>query len=177
MAETQTQIQPRQRAYQYYTELPSWGKGIIAAGGVLIIWKVVKKIKDDDEKRRQEEESKDEKKELSLLEKDLKESIKKLPLTYVKSQYQTWANQLEEYMQYAGTDKTGILSIIKKMKNSSDVMQLALSFGKRKYLSNFGVSVGWKTLGQFFAIEDSWLEYLVYDINNTLKNKGIKYRF
>jgi hypothetical protein len=155
--------------YDYYKDLPGWGKGIVAGVATYAGYLIYKKIKD-------EAEAKDEKKEIVDTNKELEALLKKYTPTYPDSQYKTWANQLEDYMFDVGTDKTGILAVLNRLKHDADFLMLKKAFGTRTYYT-FGIDYGKKTLGQWLAIEDSWWEDLVKDSNAILYKKGIKYRF
>lgn len=153
----------------WYNNLSPLGRQVVNFGAGIAAFELFKAVRDAAGSRT-------ERKELQTTSRELAQSVKTKPLSYTKSQYEAWANSLEDYMFDAGTDKTGILDVMKKLKNDSDFLALKEAFGKRKYYT-FGISYGFKTLGQWLAVEDSWLEYLVNDVNEVLKSKKIQYRF
>lgn len=155
--------------YDYYKDLPTWGKGVLAAGAAFGAYKIYKAVEAAAKARKEREEQ-------AAVNKELKTSLKKYPATYGESQYLTWSNSLQAYMVGSGTDKNGIMAIMNKLKNDSDFLLLKKAFGLRTY--HYAIwNYGKKTLGAWLAIEDSWMEDLVEDINAVLRKKGIKYRF
>lgn len=94
-------------------------------------------------------------------------------LTFPKSQYLTWADQIEEAMQYMGTYPDTIADIISNCKNNLDVLELVKAFGTRD-IYFFGGANSY-TLPQ--ALRDELSEGWMKEINEGLASKGITYRF
>lgn len=135
------------KAYQYWSGLPSWAKGVVAVGGIAIgyfaIRSFINKIKEDAAKKNQvktQTEQKDE------LEKNIQNGIKP---TFSISQYNQWADELQT--QFDGCDwqlhipnvdpisffgisnwsgsGQKLATIIYQFKNDSDFLALSTSWG------------------------------------------------
>ena len=168
------------KMYQYYTELPSWAKGIVVVGGVAVLgyisFKIYKKLFPSDKE-----------KENRMLLNNVDSEIDRLKrsgqkLTFAEPTYNTLANTLYESMRYAvGDDYGKVVEIMKSMKNDLDVSTIIKAFGIRQnYL--FGIPTGepqdlltWiaRELGEEWAGITS---YRVTQINNDWSKKGIKYK-
>jgi len=91
-------------------------------------------------------------------------------LTYMPSQYNSFADQIEQAMQYTGTYTDVIENIFKQMQNDLDILELNKAWGKRDiYFWGFAYNF---TLAE--ALTD---EMDVTEINNILKSKNITYRY
>jgi hypothetical protein len=97
--------------------------------------------------------------------------IKPGELSYPLNQYIALADQLHDAMAYLGTDNSAVVSVISKMNNLSDILQLIKAFGVRPYYGLFGD----KTLPQWFQEELSAKE--TADVNTILKTKNINFSF
>lgn len=168
------------KMYQYYTELPSWAKGIVVVGGVAVIglfaFKIYKKVFP----------SAKEKENRKLLN-NVDDEIKKMERSgqkpsFNEANYNTLANTLYESMRYAvGDDYGKVVEIMKSMKNDLDVSKIIKAFGiKQNYV--FGIPTGepqdlftWiaRELGEEWA---GLTSYRVTQINNDWAKKGIKYK-
>lgn len=94
-------------------------------------------------------------------------------LTYPKSNYYTFADQLQEAMQYTGTYFSVIYSIFAKLKNDLDILELNKAFGKRDiYFWGFTYNF---TLPE--ALRDELSEEEISKLNKLLYAKKIKYRY
>jgi len=128
---------------------------------VLVVWKVWKMFfKKDDGVESAEKE------------------IKKNNLTYSESNYQTYADRIENAGDnggWPGTDEDAIYQVFREMKTKDDILQLIISFGERNYWENtwfypakFNLS---KTL--YSELDNSEIE----EINNIISGNGINYKF
>lgn len=96
--------------------------------------------------------------------------------TYPNSQYQAWANRLEQAMFDWGTEEETIFEIFSSLQNNADFLKLKLAFGTRTYTG--GVLPG------FFNDKlslDAWLQQELDEselarVNQILSSKGITYR-
>lgn len=94
-------------------------------------------------------------------------------LTFPKSNYFTFADQLDQAFQYAGTDEQSIYNIFSKMKNDLDILELNNAFGKRSiYFFGIGDDL---TLPK--AIREELDQDEISVINKMLYAKKIKYRY
>jgi len=103
--------------------------------------------------------------------KDVETEIEAGQLSYPLNQYISLADQTHDAMAYLGTDFSVIKSVIGKMNNLSDLLQLIKAFGIRKYYGIWGE----KTLSQWFQSELSASE--IVGVNTILKNKNINFSF
>lgn len=95
-------------------------------------------------------------------------------LSYPLSNYSLMADQLQSAMFDAGTDENTIYSVMAKLKNPKDLLQLIKSFGLRTYYQ-FGWPQGKYNLGQWFQEELSDSEK--DKINQILAGNSINYQF
>jgi hypothetical protein len=87
-------------------------------------------------------------------------------LSYLQSQYNSFADTLYTAMNGAGTDETAVAGIMYKMKNDADVLKLIQTFGQREGA----------TLAEWIA-DDFDQEDKTFYINSILAKKGISFRF
>lgn len=103
-------------------------------------------------------------------------------LSYSKSQYETWANELQNYMDTETfldpTDEEGIFRIYGFMQNEDDVHQLNNSFGIRPYTGDpyeiYFDPIN-MSLGGWLAEELDNDEMI--KLNGILSSKGIKFKY
>lgn len=115
-------------------------------------------------------------------EKEEDHKVNESKLSYEKSQYKTWANMLQGYMDTDDwtnpTDEEGIFHIYYKMQTDDDVKELNNAFGSRPYTGDpydiFSQGDEY-TLGGWFAkeLDDDEMKKL----NLILKNRNIKFRY
>lgn len=168
------------KAYQYYTELPAWAKGVVVVGGGLVAFLVLRRVykavfPSQEQKRNRQ------------LVQDISNEIKDLEFkgqkpTFVDSQYQTFANTIFNGIRYCIGDDYGVVEdTLKKMKNDIDVAKLVSAFGKRRRAC-FGIPAGGEDdlftsvqaeLGQEFG---GITNYRIDRINADWKKKGITYQ-
>lgn len=185
------------KAYQYWSGLPSWAKGVVAVGGIAIgyfgIRSFINKLKEDAAKKNQvktQNEQKDE------LEQNIQNGIKP---TFAISQYNQFADELQT--QFDGCDfqlhipnvdpriifnnnwsgsGQKLANIIIQFKNDSDFLALSTSWGaSRTYdqcgYNPFGSGNFEGNLSQ--AVTDELDQSEIRAINEYLATQNITYRF
>lgn len=170
---------------KYYADQPRVTKGIInviVVGGVAFAgWQLWKAAKRREELKKAMELANIAASELAKL---AQQGIRP---KYYDSQYELWANQLQEAMAGCGTDEDMILAVMAHMQNDADVLKLIERFGVRYYRpcagsqpisyamylldsQSFGGGLG-EWFGYDLSAED------IADINEELASNGVKYRF
>jgi hypothetical protein len=102
-------------------------------------------------------------------------------LSYTLSSYQGLANAIfnawfQRYNPFNAVDETIVLSVMNKMKNDLDVLQLIRAFGKRRSPVNFlSLLVPDVTLSEWLSIGLEPAELKA--INDVLGKKGISFQF
>jgi hypothetical protein len=102
-------------------------------------------------------------------------------LSYTLSSYQGLANTIfnawfQRYNPFNAVDETIVLSVMNKMKNDLDVLQLIRAFGKRRSPVNFlSLLVPDVTLSEWLSIGLEPAE--IKAINDVLGKKGISFQF
>ena len=93
-------------------------------------------------------------------------------LSYRSSQYKAFATALHNaFVETVGTDEDAIYSVMNKMKNECDLLQVIAEFGVRRQEWGFEKL----NLPQFINDEMSTKE--LQKVNSILRRKGITYRF
>ena len=164
---------------KYYEDLPSWAKGAVVVGGLLIVYVVGKRVirfvfPSADQQRNQQ------------LAKDIAKEIAALKRihtpTFAESQYNIFANNIFEGVRYCvGDDYGAVESTMKKMMNDLDVALLIQAYGFRQR-SCFGLD--FQPIYDLFStvkaeLGNEWgglTNYRIDNINNNWASKGIKYR-
>ncbi|MBK7362997.1 MAG: hypothetical protein IPJ01_11935 [Micavibrio sp.] len=160
--------------YKFYTELPTWAKGIVGVaviGGIgLIGFMAYKKLSKTDAEKDAEESLKD-------TNKDLKNLTKYQKPSYLPSQYGAFGDSLYEAMNGMGSDENEIYDVFRKMKNTMDVLLLIQAFGIRDYTDDrvFVFNVKPMNLNQWISVELKTSEK--EELNKILSSKGIKFQF
>jgi hypothetical protein len=99
-------------------------------------------------------------------------------LSYPKTQYKSWADSIEKSFYPTvfgiGTDEETIYSIIRKLKNNSDWLELQKAYGVRPYYQG-GFKYDDYNLVESINIEDENAE-MRNRINGILSTKKISYR-
>lgn len=102
-------------------------------------------------------------------------------LSYTLTTYQGLANTIfnawfQRYNPFNAVDETIVLSVMNKMKNDLDVLQLIRAFGKRRSPVNFlSILVPDVTLPEWLSIGLEPAELKA--INDVLGKKGISFQF
>lgn len=182
------------KALEVWSGLPTWAKGIIAVGGLAIIYftgrTIIKKInasKEAKDSRESVREASNDR--ASLLRKGLKPS-------FAPTQYQGWANSIEQ--SFEGCDPFGnitwgadsplgsvsywsksgykVATIFNQLKNDIDFLDLTIAWGVRTY-DDCGIFTGdVKDVDLFKAIEDELTDAERRDLNKILAKKGITFK-
>jgi hypothetical protein len=182
------------KAYQYYTELPSWAKGIVVVGTLGVVYFVGKgildKIKANAQVAKQMETINTQTDEINQMQQS---GVKP---TFSDSQYKSWADGIAN--QFSGCDAIPkvplvpakflgfitnwsgsgayFVNIISKFKNDLDFLKLSQAYGIRTYdQCGWGTGDVTGTLAQ--AIADELDDNEVTAINKVLSTSGIKYSF
>ena len=138
------------------------GIGLLA--GVLAVKEAVKLIKVSSEQQR-----------LNDVDKAIKEEEKKgNRLSYPPAYYNTYADQIEQATDAAGTDSSAIYRTMGAMNNNADVLQLIKAYGKRLNFAMF-IPLGYFTLPQILISELTEAE--LAELNRILSSKGINIQF
>lgn len=168
------------KLYNYYTELPSWAKGVVVVagvGGAVIIGnKIYKKIFPSQSEKQA-------KQFVNTIKTDINRwRFEGLTPSYPEAQYLTLANSVYEGMKYCvGDSYSNVEDVLKKMQNNLDVALLIDAFGIRQNYC-FGLAVGQpldmiafvkKELGNDFM---GLTDYRVKRINDNWSKKGITYK-
>jgi hypothetical protein len=162
------------KAYTYYTELPSWAKGVVVVGGLAVTYifvsQIISRIKkqaSDKENKQAVESAKDDLQGLS------KRGVKP---TLTKAQTDAMADAiLNQYknadlllQSYSVTERQ-----FNKLKNDADYLLLKTSWGVRTYPDAFFGSVSNVTLEA--AIQNELFNSSIDKLNTLLSKKGINY--
>lgn len=159
----------------YFTQLPTWAKGIVAiavVGGVAVIgYNIYKKIKKGEQQKGAKKElDAAEQARLELMKKGVAPSLDAFKISQI-------ANQLHTAMDGLNTDEPAIYRAFTNVKNDLDVINLNKAYGIRKLSSGSWNPVGnyEGTLGQSLSEELNPSE--IKALNEMLAKKGIKYRY
>jgi hypothetical protein len=167
------------KVYQYYTELPTWAKGVVVVGGTLVVVlvgaRVYRGLFPTESQRKNKELSKNVDSEINSL------SRNGLKPSFSDSNYNTFANTIYNSMRFAvGDDYGTVESTMKKMKNDLDVAKLIKAFGQRQNYA-FAIPIG-NPMDLFTFIQDElgkewgFTNVRIRRINEDYKKKGIKYQ-
>ena len=111
-------------------------------------------------------------------EETLIKDIDKGNVHYQKSQFDSWANEIQTAMGNSidGTDSVTVYRIMRKMKSNDDYNMLNLAYGQRSYKEFWSLSLSeeFKTLAQVLVYELA--EYEIVHINNIFKQNGLTIR-
>lgn len=93
-------------------------------------------------------------------------------LSYKSSQYKAFATSLHNaFVEALETDEDAIYSVMNKMKNECDLLQVIAEFGVRRQ------EWGWEKLNLPQFINDELNTKELQTVNSILKRKGIAYIF
>jgi len=164
----------------YFKELPSWAKGVVVVGGLVVIYSVYRSISNRIKSEAAKKKLLNNKSEL----KDRKDRGE--VSTYSKSQFDGWANSLVQ--QFSGCDveftpfglsTSGqmLYDIASRLYTDVDFLELVDSYGTRTY-----DECGWWT-GDLkdFTLQESVTSELsdteIGKINTKLASNGLTYQF
>jgi hypothetical protein len=180
----------KNNAITVFQDLPPWAKGVIAVGGLAIIYfagrGLLKKFKSDAEKKKAQET-------VSTQNAELKKQLQMgARPSYADSQYKAWADKIQN--QFTGVDfrqnivdkdvpligmwsGSGKLTrdIITNLKNNVDFLKLNQAFGVRTYSE--GLLLGTFTGNLTQAINDELDRGEIIALNNILSKNKITYQF
>lgn len=173
------------KAKNFYSELPSWGKGVVAVGGVALVLYIVynayRKVKGASDVRQAGQVADAAKREvLALQSRGIKPS-------YSATQYESFALKLAEAMNGCGTTYESVTQVFDAMKNKADLLYLISSFGVRFYqpcLATSPISYARYLIDDklFGGNLQTWMEYdlssgEIKKINQLLAEKNIDFKF
>lgn len=159
--------------YKFYTELPTWAKGVfgvaVLAGVGIVSYGIYKKVHKTSQEKQALEAVKD-------VNSDIRKLLQYEKPSYIQSQYSSFADALFEAMQGLGTEKS-LNTTFSKMKNTIDMLYLNQAFGIRDYKDDsfFGANVKAMNLNQWISAELDDSEKK--ELNEMLSKKGIKYQY
>jgi hypothetical protein len=176
------------KALGVWNGLPTWAKGIIAVGGVAIVYftskSIIKRIREAKVKKEAEKATVQQSSEI----KDLENAGQKA--SYPDSQYKSWADGIVN--QFSGCDfaienfalsnlfasYSGqyLYNILQKLNNNVDFLKLQTAFGVRTY-DQCGVFNGDFTGNLTQAVNDEFSASEIEECNKLFAKKGIIYRF
>lgn len=168
-----------------YSGLPSWARGVVAVGGMVVVGFIVYNAYRKMAKKKSLEEdmaySKNAKAEIVILQ------SKGVKPSYSGTQYESFVLKLVEAMNGCGTTTDSVNSVFDAMKNKADVLKLIEVFGVRYYrpcpatdpLSYARYMYDEKSFGGNLQ---TWLEYdltasEIRHINEILSAKQIDFKF
>lgn len=181
----------KDKAFQIFQGLPNWAKGVIAVGGLAIVYftgrSLWKKIKSNQDLKKARE----------TLAKQTQELKQQLNLgvkpSFADSQYKAWADKIKN--QYDGIDwKQNLVDkdvpligmwsgsgkvtkdIISSLKNNVDFLKLNEAYGVRTY-DEAGPFTGSFTGNLTQAVNDELDRGEIMALNSILSKKGITYQF
>jgi hypothetical protein len=169
----------------FYSELPPWGKGAIAVGGVVIvgfvIYNIYTKARRDAALKKANVISDKAKEELIALQK------KGIIPSFSPTQYESYSMTLAEAMNGCGTTEETVFAVFNGMKNKADILSLIDAFGVRSYTpcaASQPISyTRWLFDNDAFGgTLPTWLEYDLSasekeKINKILSSKKIDFQF
>lgn len=166
------------KVYSYYTELPSWAKGVVVVGGIAIVYftakQFINRIKDQAEKKKQRDSVITQKSELDNM---LKTGAR---LTYAPSQYKTWSNQIVENFRGCDVGNSNVVffgNVISKLRNDADFLALSTSFDIQTYKDCFSWFNADFSGNLSQAVSNEFTDKEIQMFNNTLRDMKITYRF
>lgn len=166
-----------------YTDLPSWAKGVVVVGGLVVGYMAVTSILKSIKAKKTEAESKAE---ISQANTELNTQIQsgKGP-TIARSQAEVMANAIVSAANDCGTNEKSIYAQFDKVSNQADILLLVEVFGLRKKVrcpfSDDPRESFWSANTppmSLSAMINSELDATqIATINNKLASKGITYKF
>lgn len=181
------------KALEVWSGLPTWAKGIIAIGGVAILYftsrTIIKKISSVKESKDVKELTRDAKSDRTAL---LRKGLRP---TFSETQYKGWANAIEQAFEgcSGGTITWGkdsplgnvttwstagykVATIFNQLKNDLDFIDLVIAWGVRTY-DKCGILTGDVVDADLFkAITNDLTDRERRDVNTILAKKRITYK-
>lgn len=168
-----------------YKGLPSWAKGTLAVGGLIIVGFAAYTIYKNSQKKKGL-------KQANKLGQDASKEVVELRKqgitpSYGQSQYESFCLKLVLSMDGCGSDEQSIYNVFEAMKNKADVLTLIKTFGVRFYQPCAASSpisyTKWLYDNESFGGGlSTWLSYDLTDgeiqkINSILSKKSIDFKF
>jgi hypothetical protein len=153
--------------FKYWDGLPPIAKGILAVGGSVVVYSVVKKLLKDDPSDDEPKTAIDELKKLAA------QGI--IP-TMSDTQFESMCQQLVNAASGWGTDEDAIYDVFEALQNKADLLKVIAIFGVRE----------WEDIGVPFQLKRGSLSTLINgelngseraDVNDILSAKGINFKF
>jgi len=156
--------------YKYYTEMPTWAKGVTIVallGGSYLGYREIKK---GVEKRKQKVAGEQY---LKKIQEDIDKLEQTQPHTKIETNYRQLADSLYIALNEYNTDERAVYRTFLQMNNTTDVLKLIKAFGIRTktgglYNENFSLNA---------FITDAMNSEEIAEINKILAGKKIKYYF
>jgi hypothetical protein len=169
----------------FWNGLPTWSKGVLAIGGVGILFiigrTIYKNAQASKELQAENQAGIKAAEEIKVLENQ------GLRATYMDSQYETFSQSLVDAMNGCGTTEDNVYNVFRSMKNDVDIRKLISIFGIRYYqpcAASQPVSyTKWLWDDQSFGGGlPSWLSYdlttdEIQQVNAILKSNNVNYSF
>lgn len=164
------------KALEIWNGLPTWAKGVIAVGGIAIVYFTSRSIIKSINKKKEERDNKDL---LDATEREKRELEKQgIKQTVSNAQLEAYSQKLAEAFNDCGTTESSIYAVFNGLKNQVDLMQLIKIYGTRAYS-------GCLAHGEFGdmnyslprAIESELDSSETKKVNDILRKKGIDYTF
>ena len=119
------------KTFEVWSGLPTWAKGTIAVGGLVVIYfagrGIWKRILFQIDKQKDLKVQYDAKKEEQQL------ASKGIKRTLTESQLQSMSQKLVQAFDGCGTTEESVYTVMKQLKNQADVLALISTYGIRKY--------------------------------------------
>lgn len=179
------------KAFEVWSGLPTWAKGVIAVGGVAIVYftarAIIKKIGKGKSLQEQKQTVTQQNNELRNLQNTGQRA------SFAESQYKAWADAIQNQFDgcdfgqnifsadvpligyWSGSGKK-VRDIVNQLKNNVDFLKLVSAWGVRTY-DQCGWGTGDVSGNLYNAINDELDRGEVMGLNNILKKKGITYQF
>lgn len=160
------------KLYNYYTELPSWAKGVVVVGGLGMLYIVGSKIYASLKPKPED---------VVNVQNDIEKLVIKMQPSYGDASYDQYANTIYNAQRTsAGNDSGAILDVAKLMKNDLDVAKLVKAYGTRQ---DYAFGFPTDSYGLFGAMRKGIeadlfgaFAYRIGKVNSDWSSKGITYQ-
>lgn len=178
------------KVYRFYTELPTWAKGVVVIGAVGMVYIVGINVRSAIKNAKAAREAKNRQRQF-----DAELKNEKSPATFTASQYTSWANAiatafsgcdyasvgnhvpiLGTFVYWSNSGST-VYNIIDKFKTNTDFLNLQKAFGTKTIKKSFLCGGDYENYDLSAAITAQLNQKEINGINELLKKKGIKYQF
>ena len=158
--------------YKYYTELPTWAKGVAVVGGLGIAYIIGSKIYVALKPKPQEQQN---------VEDDIEKLKGLMKPSYGDASYDQYANTIYNAQRTSASNDSGaILDVAKLMKNDLDVAKLVKAYGTRQ---DYAFGFPTDSYGLFGAMRKGIeadlfgaFAYRIGKVNSDWASKGITYQ-